>query len=306
MRTLPAALAASLAEASSRLAICWRVTRRDGVVIRGTEHDDDIEIAAGSPDNPRAGTYWAQANITGSEIRNTLDLAPDNLEVRGALSQSVAFTDLSAADIEAGLLDDAAVELFLVDWSQPDAGQVVLRVGHLGNITRTAEGEYTAELRGLAQRLAQNIVRTYSAQCDADLGDSRCGVNLSAYTVACTVESVTSRRRFVVSIGSGSPGIGSPTPTAGFFSGGLVTFTSGANAGYSMELKQDAAGGTFGDFELFMPMAADVQVGDLLEVRPGCDKRLATCRDRFGNLANFRGYGVFTPTQNDALQVGGQ
>ena len=29
--------------------------------------------------------------------------------------------------------------------------------------------------------------------------------------------------------------------------------------------------------------------GDLVEIREGCDKILATCTGRFGNVANFRG-----------------
>lgn len=306
MRTIPAALSAHLAEDVTTTALCWMVTRTDGVVIRGTAHDRDITIAAGSPDNPRAGTYLAQANISGSQVRSTSDLAVDNLEVTGALPDDLRLVDLTAADIEAGLLDDADVQLFVVNWQDPDAGQIVMRAGNLGNIRRTSEGEYVAELRGRFQRLSQNIIRTYSAQCGADLGDSRCGVDLTAYTVPCTVTAVTSRRRFNVSVGTGSPGLGSPTPTAGYFNGGQVTFTSGANSGYRMEVKRDAAAGVLGELELFMQMPADVAVGDTLELRPGCDKALATCRDRFGNLVNFRGWGVFVPLQNEVLKPGGQ
>lgn len=30
-------------------------------------------------------------------------------------------------------------------------------------------------------------------------------------------------------------------------------------------------------------------VGDTFHIVPGCDKRLATCRDRYANVINFRG-----------------
>ena len=33
----------------------------------------------------------------------------------------------------------------------------------------------------------------------------------------------------------------------------------------------------------------DVAAGARVRVREGCDKRFATCRDRFGNARNFRG-----------------
>jgi uncharacterized phage protein (TIGR02218 family) len=32
-----------------------------------------------------------------------------------------------------------------------------------------------------------------------------------------------------------------------------------------------------------------VRVGDRIELREGCDKRLSTCATRFANVANFRG-----------------
>jgi uncharacterized phage protein (TIGR02218 family) len=162
VRTLPPELTSHLAGSVTTLAVCWRVERSDGVLILGTEHDADITIAEGdspgdSPGNPYAGTYYARAGITGSNVRSTSDMSVDNMEVQGAINNGdLAIVDLSAADIEAGLFDDAAVTLFLVNWEAPDDGQIVLRTGNIGEISRTAEGNYKTELRGLAQRLSTN------------------------------------------------------------------------------------------------------------------------------------------------------
>ena len=41
---------------------------------------------------------------------------------------------------------------------------------------------------------------------------------------------------------------------------------------------------------LWQPMTRPILVGDAFTVSAGCDKRFATCRDRFGNIANFRGF----------------
>jgi uncharacterized phage protein (TIGR02218 family) len=38
------------------------------------------------------------------------------------------------------------------------------------------------------------------------------------------------------------------------------------------------------------PMAAIVAPGDAFVVTAGCDKSFATCRDRYGNFKNFRGF----------------
>jgi uncharacterized phage protein (TIGR02218 family) len=37
-------------------------------------------------------------------------------------------------------------------------------------------------------------------------------------------------------------------------------------------------------------MAEPIAVGDAFEITAGCDKRFSTCRDRFGNSLNFRGF----------------
>jgi uncharacterized phage protein (TIGR02218 family) len=283
-----------IAGAATTLALCWRVERRDGERVLGTEHDQDLVIAGGD----LAGTYAARAGITGSSIRSSSDLSVDNLSVEGAVSQDLSLLDLTAADIEAGLFDDAPVVLFMVDWRAPSEGQVVLRTGTLGNIERTSEGMYRAELRGLTQRLRQVVVRTYATSCDAELGDARCGVSLAALTVSGTVTAVTSRRRFNATLTGGG------TPAAGDFVGGLLTFTSGENDGFSMEVKRDSIDDVLGRLELFELMPAAVEVGDTFTITPGCDKTLATCRDRFSNILNFRGHGALIPGRNKIIQYG--
>jgi uncharacterized phage protein (TIGR02218 family) len=302
LRSIPAGLAAHLQGAVTTLAVCWRVERRDGVLILGTEHDQDISISgAGSPMNPLAGTYVAAAGITGSNVRSTSDLSVDNMEVTGAINQGdLQLVDLTAADIEAGLFDDASVVLFIVNWAAPEDGQIVLRTGTIGEISRTAEGQYRTELRGLAQRLTQNIVRTYGSGCDAELGDARCGVDVDALTATGSVTAVTSNRLFSANLSAGSP-----VPDPGYFNGGLLTFTSGDNDGFSMEVKSDDYGSP-GEVQLYLQMPRDIQVGDTFTVRPGCDKSAAMCKGRFGNLVNFRGHGAWVPGQGELAVFGGQ
>lgn len=298
MRNISAALAAHLQGEVTTLAVCWRVERSDGVLILGTEHDQDITIEGDSPTAPYGGTYSARAGITGSNVRSTSDLSVDNMEVSGAVNAGdLQLVDLSAADIEAGLLDDASVVLFLVNWQAPDDGQIVLRTGTIGEIVRTAEGQYRTELRGLAQRLTQKIVRTYGSSCDAELGDARCGVNIATLTETGTVTAVTSSRQFSATI--------SGTPDPGDFNGGLLTFTSGENDGFSMEVKSDAYGSP-AEVLLYLPMPADVEVGDTFTIRPGCDKSAAMCKGRFNNLVNFRGHGAWVPGVGELAAFGGQ
>lgn len=295
MRTIPAGFRD---DHVTLLQICWVVTRRDGEIIRGTECDENIEISTGSN---YAGTYLAHAGISGSSIRSTDNLAVDNLEVIGALQEpseqdsssatGVLFLDLSAADIEAGMFDNAEVTTFLVNTATPDLYQHVLRTGWLGNVTRTAEGQYQTELRGLTQALSQGILRTYSVGCDAELYDSRCRVDPAPHTFSRTVTVVTSRRAFQIDTGFVS---------ILQIAGGTVTFTSGLNAGYTMEIKSYLSL----QIELYLPMPKDIAVGDTLTIRRGCDKLHDTCLNFYNNLDNFRGHGVLVPGDTEVLKVG--
>lgn len=73
----------------------------------------------------------------------------------------------------------------------------------------------------------------------------------------------------------------------GWFDGGVLIMESGANAGVSRDvLSWTAATRTA---TLFLPLPFIPTAGDVFRLQPGCDKRLATCRDRFGNRLNFRG-----------------
>lgn len=295
MRAIPAGLLANMQSPTSSVSICWRVERKDLTLILGTTHDQDVVIAAGD----LAGTYDAAAGITGSSVSSSSDLSVDNLEVSGkvAAAADLSIMDLKAADIEAGLFDDARVTIFMVDWSAPDNGQLIIRRGNIGAIQRTAEGRYTAELRGLAQRLRQNLVRSFSVTCDAELGDARCQFAMSTALANGTVDAVFDRSRFDATITGGLSGITN-------FIGGLVTWLTGDNAGFSMEVKTDGASSTPGSIFLYEPMPYDIQVGDTFTLAPACDKTLATCRDVFDNIVNFRGYGVLVPGRDKITLFG--
>lgn len=292
MKTIPSAIATHLAGKVHTLAQCWKVVRKDATVIYGTTHDRDITIASGT----YAGTYHAQTGISGSTVASSGDLSVDNLEVQGSLEEIVSIVGLTAADIEAGQYDDAAVTLFVVNWTAPNDGQVVIRFGHIGNFTRTAEGHYTTELRGITQRLVQPIVRVYSETCDTDLGSARCGVTLATHTRSGSVASVTSRRAITATITAGSPAL-----VVADFTGGLLTFTSGANSGYSREVKKGETITSVDHLEFYEPFPLDITAADTFTISRGCDKTFATCKAIFSNALNFQGYGLLTPGVNKMI-----
>lgn len=284
MRTdIPADLLAHLRLDQSSTAILWTVEKTNGAFIRGTDHDRDIEILTGDA----AGVYQAGSNITGSKIRRTGDSAVDNMDIDGAIPATGSATiDVSVQDIEAGLLRRAEVRVYLCNWQKPTDGVYLVQRGNLGDITRDSDFKYSTEIRGLKQSLAQVFVRTYSERCQVrDFGDDECGVDVTALQKTGTVTAVTSRRRFDATLTGGQP--------AGYYSLGQITFTSGANSGYTREIRRDDEGSAAGHISIWDQLPAAVQVGDTFTIRPGCDRRFSTCRDKYANQLNFRGYGIF-------------
>ncbi len=270
MREIPSALQAKLDGGVTTLARCWVLTRRDGVVQGFTDHDADIAIDGVVC---RAGT-----GFTASEATSRFDLSVADAEISGALSDA----SLTEADLAAGRYDAARVETWLVDWSEP-ALRVLTARGALGEVKREGAA-FTAELRGLADLLAQENGRFYTARCNADLGDGRCKIDLTrpAYRGAGVVSALTGAAQFTA---SGLDGF-----VAAWFGAGRLTWTSGANAGLSVEVKQHRVIGGHAVLSLWQAMPEPIAAGDAFAVTAGCDKTLSTCRDRFANVANFRGF----------------
>jgi hypothetical protein len=94
----------------------------------------------------------------------------------------------------------------------------------------------------------------------------------------------------------------SPQGESGYFAYGTVTFTSGLNAGLSMEVKQSAPGG----FVLQLPMPYDIAPGDTFSAVAGCSGRFKEdCQTKFNNVINFRGE-PYLPGLDHVLQYGTQ
>jgi uncharacterized phage protein (TIGR02218 family) len=270
MKTLSPALQAHLDSGTTTLAWCWRVTRRDSVRLGFTDHDRDLTFDGTS--------FEAASGFTASEIKDSIGLAIDNLDVQSALSTDT----ISEDDLAHGLFDDADVEIWRVNWSDPSQ-RVLMRKGSLGEVRR-AGSAFTAEVRGLAHYLNQPKGRLYQYGCDADLGDIRCGVALTNPRLRGTgvITAVTSARAFAAS--------GLAAFSTDWFTRGLVTITSGVNLGRTMEVRTHALAGATAALTLWQSLAHTPIVGDTFTVTAGCDKQFATCRDRFANAARFRGF----------------
>ena len=243
------------------LAWCWRLSRRDGVVIGLTSHDHDL-IVGGVP-------YRAAPGMKPSALETSDSLDVATMDIEGA----VASDAIAAADLDAGRWDGAELELFVTDWTAPEAAPVMVARGSLGTIERRGAA-FAAELQGVTRRLDAPVCPATSPSCRARLGDRACRVDLAPRT----------HRRRVVAIDGRSVTLDA-APVPGTMAFGELMWVEGAACGLSSPVIGEAGA-------VLMLAEAPPVVPALparVRITEGCDRQLATCRDRFGNAANFRG-----------------
>jgi uncharacterized phage protein (TIGR02218 family) len=297
MKSISANLKAHIQGDSTTLATCWKLALADGSTVLGfTDHVENLVIDS--------VTYSANSGFSHSEIDQSLGMNPDNLEIAGFLDSP----SLDSDDLRAGLLNNAEVWIFIVDYTTISDGILALDYGNIGEVTMLDDDSFVVEFRSLMQRLDQEIGRKYSRFCKVDLGSTECGIDLSGsagggfdqgfdagfslgetWTKTGTVTSVTNNRTWVDS---------TRTETANWFQFGVITWTSGANSGLSFDVKSSTATGTISQV---FSCPFTIATGDGYSMHAGCNHLLkmfgdtvgtaytGDCRSKFNNVDNFRG-----------------
>ena len=249
----------------------WRLERRDGVTLGFTSHDRDVQIDGLH--------YSARPGMEPTSIINTAGLDTDGLEISGSLASDA----IRADDLRSGRWDDAQLQVFLFDWSDPMAGKRILATGTLGEISYSQNG-FTAELNGPAAALGMAVIPSTSPTCRARFCDAACGLNRRRFVHMATIASVQSDRVTL-----------SAAPSSGSFQYGSLRWLDGDACGLTSGIfAQSGAEMTLTD-----PVRATISAGARIEIFEGCDKTITTCQNRFANAVNFRGE-PYLPG-NDAL-----
>lgn len=263
-------LLAHLGTGVTTLCRCWAVTRKDGVVMGFTDHDGELSFDG--------ITFSANTGMTARALTQTTGLSVDNTEAVGALSDAAVREE----DLLAGRYDGAEIRAWLVNWAEPDQRVMQFR-GSIGEVTRSG-GAFQAELRGLAEALNQPQGRVYQKPCAAVLGDASCGVDLDqpGYATELAAEEVEEARVFRFT------GVNGFEPR--WFEAGRLRVLDGAAEDVIGIIKNDRYEDDVRVVELWESLRLPVAAGDLVRLEAGCDKRAETCRLKFNNLLNFRGF----------------
>ncbi len=264
------ALLSHLMTRTTTVCRAWTVRRRDGVVLGFTDHDRDLDV-----DGVRCR---ADSGMTARAIHQTTGLSVDNTEAFGALNGA----SITERDLLAGRFDGAEVRNYLVNWRSPSDFLEQFR-GNLGEISRSG-GSFKAEFRGLSDLLNRPQGMAYTSTCSAVLGDSRCRFDVTqpGYFTDRVVQQVDDGRVFQFA------------SFAGFddhwFVGGSMKVQDGPAAGLVGVVKIDRSEAGVRRIELWQSIVEAVTAGNSVRIIAGCDKRPSTCRAKFSNYLNFRGF----------------
>lgn len=278
MRAIPEALAERLASGVTTFAHVWRITRRDESVFAFTDHDEPL-LFDDLVCEPITG-------LSAGAIEKSVGLNVDTASISGALASEAITED----DLARGLWDGARVDLYRVDWTAPTLC-VHLFAGRIGEVRRGAQA-FEAELRGLQAQLNVPVGRVFSRFCDADLGDGRCGKD---------IEEPAFRGEGVVSavLGGGAfRADGLEAFEEAWFARGRLVWDAGGES----EVATHRLTGGAAVLELLDAPGVALEIGATFVVYAGCDKRFETCRAKFANTLNFRGFPHMPG--NDVVQSG--
>lgn len=281
MKSASAGLISRLAETVQSLCYLCTVTRKDGTVIRLNDSVEDVVVSG--------NTFLGSPGFSITSVTTASFGQPASADIDIPVSASGPVT---ASALEAGYFDDASVLIEMVDYLSLADGTLNVFRGKISQIENTDQARATVRLQGFSADLLELIVENYGPDCRAPyLGHSRCGFNVASLTRTATVATVIDARNFTITVTE-------PLAADGWFANGAVQFTSGANDGLAFDIR--AWTGATKLVSLWFAPFGEVQVGDTMQIAPGCDFSASMCNSKFNNILNFQGF-PFLPTKSQLL-----
>lgn len=270
MKNLSSDMRLHIQQEVTSLCKCWILQTTQGQKLGFTDHDNDIMI--------EGVLCERDTGVEGSDVEERIGLNVNTSEIAGALSSN----SISASDINAGKYDNASLSCYIVNWQKPDS-YFLDTVSLVGEITQE-DSYYKIEMRSLSSKLEQTVGKHFISRCQADLGDANCKVSFdqSAFTTNGEVSDVLSE--FIIRVK------GFDEFENSWFRGGRLTWKTGLNIGKTMEITEHIKFGNSTQIHLWQPMPFQVRALDTLSIQVGCDKEFATCKNKFANTINFRGF----------------
>ena len=265
---------------NGRVARFLKITLADNTTITLTSFDSDLVA------DDDGLTYESIPYLETSSVYSTADGTIDNQKIFSNWLEDKIDLDM----IYAGEYDDAEIQIGWIGYDQASPERMVLFNGLVGEISFDDTGA-NIEGMGITTRLESSVGRSYTAKDPFTFGDARWQLNAGSFTKTGAVDYILSQRyKFKVT--------GDVTSEVdGYYSYGLLTWTSGLNAGVQSEVKvHTVAGGTIGtSFELLFPTPYTITIGDTFSTVAGYDGSIDQCKNKFNNVVNFGGFPHINP-----------
>ncbi len=268
-----------------RFALCIKIVRRDGTMLRFTDHNTKLTL--------NSEVYTPVGSMSVSATQKSDSFRGQNIDYVGVINSAAISSDA----LREGRYRGAVVYEYIVDWRYPWLGPIRSTKYFLSDVKFNGES-WEGTLGGLTLFLESPFGEYYTRNCRYDLGDSGCKINLA---------SLTANNVGVLSVASSRSAF---TASDGLFTGkalnywqfGTIQWTVGGNVGFYSEVySSTAASGSSINFVLFDDVPVDIQIGDQFTLTPGCDKTAATCKTKFSNMVNYGGF-HFIPGLDASLQ----
>lgn len=251
-------------------------------------------------------TYGTGLIINRGTVTQKIGLEVQSLQLRVS-PQMDAPTPVTVAGvpflqaIRLGVFDGCRVlmsKIFLTSWDDTSPGAVSWAQGRSNDVlSGRFESSFSIndDTEILNVSMPKNVIQ---AGCLHTLYDAGCGLSKATFQQSGTVSGTPTALAFNTNLTRGD----------GYFTLGVITFTSGANNGqqYTVRSYLNASG----VITLVRPTAALAVAGDTFTIVPGCPKTLTACGNTnvangpaFNNLGRNRSY-PFVPTP-ETLYDGG-
>lgn len=273
MKTASSALI-TLLDSDLRLVFAdlYTFTLSGGTVLRYTSADITITLG---------GVTWARGPLLRrGKITNKIGMSVDALDLYvNSSRQADTINGVPVLQfLASGGLDGAYLLLeraYGASWSAGMTDKIYKFSGRINDV-KVSRNEAAVTVQSDMELLNAKVPRNlYQSGCLNTLGDTACTVNRAALTVGGIVSGTPTKTQFGCNLGQ----------AAKYFELGVVTFTSGQNAGVARTVRQWNSG----LMTLIAPLPFVPAPGDTFTASPGCDKTQSTCTSRFNNVIHFRG-----------------
>jgi hypothetical protein len=246
---------------------------------------------------------WSRGNVT---VKIGLDSNATDLTVFADNQVPVYFPGTSSGcllldGVKFGLLGNAGVTVYRLYNSPylagyafpavlgPTGGSLVetVFVGQCAAVPKIGMTACTITVQDLLYLLNIQVPRRLiQASCSHVVYDQGCTLAAAAYTKTSAVQSLPFPYAFWTTTHM------TPTSALGTFTQGMLTWTSGRNAGLTYQVRNWTPGPSSDSITLDVAPIFPIAAGDAFKVQQGCNKTFASCADLQGSPANaYQNYG---------------